>query len=169
MGSLAWWIFGNGLAFGEDAGGFVGTTGFALRGENLYGTDSGDFKAEGYALWLFQWAFAATATTIVSGAMAERATFGAYVLHSTLITAIIYPIVAHWAWSSEGWASAARTSADLLFGCGIIDFAGSGVVHMTGGMAALVGISILGPRAGRFNEDGTHNTMPEQSAVLQVY
>ena len=89
MGALAWWIFGNGLAFGEDSGGFIGTTGFALRGEKLYGTDTGDFNAEGYALWLFQWAFAATATTIVSGAMAERATFGAYVLHSSLITTFI--------------------------------------------------------------------------------
>lgn len=78
-------------------------------------------------------------------------------------------MVAHWAWSAEGWASPwLEDEDDLLFGCGVIDFAGSGVVHMTGGMAALVGIFILGPRAGRFNEDGTNNTMPQQSAVLQV-
>lgn len=77
--------------------------------------------------------------------------------------------MAHWAWNDEGWASPWNTDTDeLLFGCGVIDFAGSGVVHMTGGLAALIGIIILGPRAGRFNEDGTNNTMPQQSAVLQA-
>ncbi|CAM9899140.1 unnamed protein product [Ectocarpus sp. 12 AP-2014] len=169
MGAIGWWLFGNGLAFGRDSGGFVGVTGFALKGEDLYGTRTGDFDALSYANWLFQWTFAASATTIVSGAMAERATFGAYVLHSFLLTSFIYPIVAHWAWSDGGWASARLADDDnLLFGCGVTDFAGSGVVHMTGGMAALTGIFILGPRAGRFNEDGTSNTMPQQSAVLQT-
>eukprot|EP00903_Cladosiphon_okamuranus_P006451 g6311.t1 len=169
MGALGWWLIGNGLAFGDSRGGFIGTTGFALKGEGLYGSESGEFLPMGYAQWLFQWAFAASATTIVSGAMAERATFGAYVVHSSLITAFIYPAVAHWAWSQEGWASPwLADEDDLLFGCGVTDLAGSGVVHMTGGMAALVGIFILGPRAGRFNEDGTCNTMPQQSAVLQT-
>lgn len=64
MGSIGWWLVGHGLAFGADAGGFVGTTGFALKGESLYGTKSGDFVALAYAQWLFQWAFAASATTI---------------------------------------------------------------------------------------------------------
>lgn len=75
--------------------------------------------------------------------------------------------MAHWVWGQGGWANPSP-AGEPLFGCGVIDFAGSGVVHMTGGMAALVGIFILGPRAGRFNEDGTNNTMPQQSAVLQV-
>ncbi|CBJ34025.1 ammonium transporter (Partial), partial [Ectocarpus siliculosus] len=168
MGAIGWWLFGNGLAFGKDSGGFLGTTGFALKDESMFGTTSGDFVSLSYANWIFQWAFAASATTIVSGAMAERATFGAYVLHSFLITSFIYPIVAHWAWSDGGWASARLADDDdLLFGCGVTDFAGSGVVHMTGGMAALMGIFILGPRVGRFNEDGSSNTMPQQSAVLQ--
>lgn len=77
------------------------------------------------------------------------------------------PVVAHWAWNDGGWASPYKPN-DPLFGCGVIDFAGSGVVHVTGGMAALVGIFVLGPRAGKFNEDGTNNKMPEQSAVLSV-
>lgn len=64
MGALGWWIFGNGFAFGNDSGGFIGTTGFALKSEGLYGTDTGDFNPLGYANWLFQWAFAASATTI---------------------------------------------------------------------------------------------------------
>lgn len=93
MGALAWWIFGHGLAYGSDSGGFVGTTGFALKGEEMYGTDSGDFVALGYASWLFQWAFAATSTTIVSGALAERATFGAYVCHSFLLTSFICELI----------------------------------------------------------------------------
>lgn len=76
--------------------------------------------------------------------------------------------MAHWAWSEKGWASPSNDAEHLLFDCGAIDFAGSGVVHVTGGLSALVGITVLGPRAGRFNEDGTYNTMPQQSAVLQV-
>ena len=88
MGSLTWWLLGHGLAFGKDWRGFVGTDSFALKGK-AYGTDTGDLLPEGYATWLFQWAFAATATTIVSGAMAERATFGSYVLHSSLLMCLI--------------------------------------------------------------------------------
>lgn len=89
MGALAWWLVGHGLAFGTDRGGFLGTTSFALKGEDAFGTDTGDFKADGYASWFFNWAFAATSTTIVSGAMAERATFASYVTYSILITALI--------------------------------------------------------------------------------
>lgn len=78
------------------------------------------------------------------------------------------PVVAHWAWGQGGWANPRNESGDLLFECGVVDFAGSGVVHITGGLAALIGVIILGPRAGRFNADGTWNFMPAQSSVLQV-
>lgn len=76
--------------------------------------------------------------------------------------------MAHWVWAEDGFANPRNDEDKLLFGCGVIDFAGSGVVHVTGGTAALVGSVILGPRAGRFNIDGTANFMPAQSAVLQV-
>lgn len=74
----------------------------------------------------------------------------------------------HWVWADDGWANPRNDEGDRLFECGVIDFAGSGVVHMTGGMAALVGVMVLGPRAGRFNVDGSANFMPAQSTVLQV-
>lgn len=130
-----------------------------------------DGVADGYmyASWLFQWAFAATAATIVSGAVAERVSFNAYVIYSIILTSFIYPVVVHWGWSGDGWASPWSGDADSrLFGCGTIDFAGSGVVHMTGGVAALFAAHSVGPRLGRFNEDGTANSLPQQSAVLQT-
>lgn len=84
------------------------------------------------------------------------------------LTNVTDPVVAHWVWGNNGWANARNPDGERLFECGVIDFAGSGVVHMTGGLSALVGVTILGPRAGRFNIDGTSNFMPAQSAVLQV-
>lgn len=145
---------------------FIGTTSFALKGSAFESDDGSLTNGEAYASWLFQWAFAATAATIVSGAVAERVSFTAYVIYSIVLTSFIYPVVVHWGWG-EGWASA-WVESDLLFDCGVIDFAGSGVVHMTGGVAALCAAIVVGPRIGRFNENGTANTLPQQSAVLQV-
>jgi Amt family ammonium transporter len=105
--------------------------------------------------WLFQAVFAGTAATIVSGAMAERMKFGAYLAYSFLLTAFIYPIVVHWVWGN-GW----------LAGMDFHDFAGSTVVHGVGGMAALVGAWILGPRIGRFNKDGSPNAIPGHNLPL---
>ena len=98
-----------------------------------------------FALWFFQYVFAAAAATIVSGAVAERAQLMAYLIYSSVITGLIYPVVVHWVWDVNGWASAFNTNtgdAGPLLG-GQIDFAGSGVVHMTGGWAALVGAKVL--------------------------
>ena len=104
----------------------------------------------------FQFVFAATATTIVSGAMAERTQFGAYLMYSFFITGFVYPVVAHWGWSSEGW----------LADRGFMDFAGSSIVHSTGGAAALMGAIVIGPRHGRFNQNGDPVDMPGHSTVL---
>lgn len=170
LGAICWWLFGYGVAFGEDKGnGFIGGDSFALKGTNFENDEGKLLNAYGYASWLFQWAFAATAATIVSGAVAERVSFNAYVMYSIVLTSFIYPVVVHWGWSADGWASPWSEDPNTrLFDCGAIDFAGSGVVHMTGGVAALFAAIVVGPRLGRFNEDGTANSLPQQSAVLQV-
>jgi len=117
-------------------------------------------------MWLFQWAFAATAATIVAGAVAERITFTAYLIYSVLLTAFVYPVCVHTGWGA-GIFSAWREEK-LSYGCGLTDFAGSGVVHFTGGIAALVGVIVLGPRKGRFNSNGSVNYLPQSSIIFQT-
>ena len=142
VGSLAFWAIGFGLMFGVSNSGWLGTSGFFLS----------DFSPDGdpwvLAFWMFQVVFAATAATIVSGAMAERTKFVGYLLYSVCISALIYPVFGSWAWGSlfhgNGW----------LEGLGFIDFAGSTVVHSVGGWAALAGTIVLGPRLGKYIKDG---------------
>ena len=142
VGTLAYWAIGFGLMFGTSKSGFLGTTGFFLS----------DFTPDGdpwvLAFWMFQVVFAATAATIVSGAMAERTKFSAYLVYSFFVSALIYPIFGSWAWGSlfngSGW----------LEKLGFIDFAGSTVVHSVGGWVALAGAIVLGPRLGKYTKDG---------------
>lgn len=151
IGSLAYWLIGFGLMFGTSYLGFMGVSGFML-------SDANPATVEGlwqYAFWIFQAVFAATAATIVSGAMAERTKFGGYLLYSVFITAIIYPIVGHWIWGG-GWLSS----------LGMLDFAGSTVVHSVGGWAALAGAIVLGPRFGKYNRDGSSNAIPGHNIPL---
>ena len=156
LGSTIFWLWGYGIAHGDDEGDFVGTTFYGLK----------NFKNYGH--WLFQWTYSATAVTIVSGAVAERITFEAYFLYAVGLSGLVYPFVVHWAWGG-GFMSAARSDEkdELLFGCGVVDFAGSGVVHMTGGIAALVGIVLLGPRIGRFVE-GSRFKLPDYAPIFQT-
>lgn len=137
-GSLAFFVVGFGIMFGTSATGWIGTDGFMLM-------EIGDFSIEwSYTFFFFQAVFAATAATIVSGAVAERTAFNAYLIFSIVITAFIYPIFGSWAWGSlfngSGW----------LEGLGFIDFAGSTVVHSVGGWAALAGAIVVGPRVGKY-------------------
>ncbi|CAM9438300.1 unnamed protein product [Heterosigma akashiwo] len=170
IGALCWWFIGFGVAMGADDYPSTGSNG-------SFGTDSyflaGGFRDEvsadvGYlwAGWLFQWSFAATAATIVTGSVAERITFSAYLFYSILLVCFVYPVIVHWGWNVSGWASAWREES-LLLGCGVTDFAGSGVVHTTGGVVALIGAKILGPRTGRFL-NGQVQPMQQQSFIFQT-
>lgn len=148
MASLGFFVFGYAIMFSE-GNPFFGTSGFFLVGAE----SAADVPL--WAFWLFQAAFCGAAATIVAGGMAERMKFPAYLAYSFIISAFIYPIVGHWTWGG-GWL------AQLDF----FDFAGSTVVHLTGGATALVGAIILGPRLGRFNADGSSNPIPGHSVPL---
>jgi len=157
MGSIAFFAVGYGLMFGADKMGLFGSSGFFLSAASP-GSFDGSWQ---YAFWLFQCVFAATTATIVSGAMAERTKFSAYLVYSFFISLCIYPISGHWIWGG-GW----------LGNMGFIDFAGSTVVHMVGGSASLVGAWILGPRIGKYAPDGTSRAIPGHNipiATLGVF
>ncbi|GBG26285.1 Ammonium transporter 1 member 1 [Hondaea fermentalgiana] len=142
---------------------FIGSGNYALNQETNATRD----------LWFFQAVFAATAATIVSGAVAGRVNLLAYFATAALLTSFVYPVISHWIWATGGWISMFQFDrADSIFadenGCGMIDFAGSGVVHMTGGVAAFWGALILGPRLGRFDADGTAVAIPPHNITIQA-
>jgi Amt family ammonium transporter len=154
FGTIAYWAVGFGLMFG--AGNLLfGQSGFFLidSGNTFASLSWSRVPLEGK--YFFQLVFCATAATIVAGAMAERTKFIAYVFYSIVITAIIYPIVGHWIWGG-GW----------LAEIGMFDFAGSTVVHSTGGWLALTGAIMLGPRTGKYNPDGSSNVIAGHSIPL---
>ncbi len=152
IGTIAYWLVGFGIMFGATKAGLFGTNLFAASGN----ADHLGLSIPLMAFMIFQTMFCATAATIVSGAMAERTKFIAYVIYSAVISLIIYPVVGHWIWNGEGW----------LFKKGMIDFAGSTVVHSVGGWAALMGALILGPRLGKYGKDGKVNVIPGHSITL---
>jgi Amt family ammonium transporter len=136
VGSVMFFLVGYAFMFGEGSG-FIGTSGFALSGApNPSGVPI-------WAFWLFQAAFCGAAATIVAGGMAGRMKFHAYLMYTVVVSAVVYPIIGHWIWGG-GWLS------EMGFG----DFAGSTVVHATGGWIAFVGTIVLGPRIGKFISNG---------------
>jgi ammonium transporter, Amt family len=149
LGTIVFWAIGFGVMFGSKNG-FWG--GIDLFSQNGYRTDMPDM-----AFLMFQTVFAATAATIVSGAMAERTKFNAYLIYSGVISLVIYPISGHWAWGG-GWLSQMATPFH--------DFAGSSVVHMVGGSAAFIGAAILGPRIGKYDKNGKAKAIPGHSITL---
>ena len=153
-GALVFFSVGFAIMFGPSLGGFIGTEGFFLMGIE------GQPETWTYAFFFFQAVFAATAATIVSGAVAERIQFSGYLVFSILITGLIYPVFGAWAWgglfNGGGW----------LESLGFIDFAGSTVVHSVGGWAALAGALVLGPRTGKYDADGTPRSIPGHSLPL---
>ncbi|MEZ5357037.1 MAG: ammonium transporter [Bryobacteraceae bacterium] len=159
LGGIAFWAVGFGLMFGA-SNGFVGSSNFFMNFDNA--TVDGQW---GYTFWFFQVVFAATAATIVSGAMAERTKFSGYLVYSFFISLFIYPVFGHWAWGNL-FNSANGDSGAWLAKMGFIDFAGSTVVHSVGGWAALAGAIVLGPRIGKFDKDGKPRPIPGHSLTL---
>ncbi len=152
IASLAFFFLGFGFMFGE--GGFLGLTGFSptFDGSDVVATPDNLPVA---AFFFFQLVFAATAATIVSGAVAERIKLSMYLLFAFVLVLVIYPTVGHWVWGGGFLAEA-----------GFHDFAGSTVVHSVGGWAALVGVLFLGPRRGKYGKDGRVTPIPGHSMAL---
>ena len=157
VGSLAFYVLGAALMFGASkAAGWLGWGGLGMPS---LGAGEGVWD---WTFLFFQTMFAATAATIVSGAVAERIEFKSYLIYSALVSAVVYPISGHWMWgslageSSQGWIEAV----------GFHDFAGSTVVHSVGGWIALAGAMMLGPRIGKYRHDGKANPIPGHSLVL---
>lgn len=149
VGSLIYFAVGYGLMFGLNTSGWIGTDHFFLS----------DASGSELGFAFFQTMFAATAVTIASGAMAERTQFVGYIVGAIFICAVIYPIYGSWVWGSfyegSGWLSE----------LGFIDFAGSTVVHSIGGWCALAGVLVLGPRLGRFKDNGEVSDIPAHNMM----
>lgn len=145
LGGLIWWAWGFAFAFGNVDGGFMGSKYFLGIGLGEDGM---------HAQWWLSYTFAAAATSIVSGSVAERINVYTYVCFSIFMFGFIYPLIAAWTWG-RGW----------LYVVGYEDFAGSGVVHITGGFAGLMGAVICGPRLGRFEDVRTGQPIASESAA----
>lgn len=166
IGVLVFALVGWGIAYPGDFNGWIGSAGLFVPGffDNFLVDISPEALADDgfYPLgvpvdFFFQAAFAAAAATIVSGAVAGRTKFVGYIAYSIILTAIIYPIVVSWQWGG-GWLS----------NLGFVDFAGSGLVHMTGGFAALAGAKVIGPRLGKYDENGKPKAIPGHSVPLAM-
>lgn len=145
-GSVLYWIAGFSIMYGAGSA-FIGWDGFFFIGS--------DSNVPAEATFIFQTVFCATAATIVSGAMAERTKFSMYFVYSIVISLIIYPIEGHWSWGG-GWLSE----------LGFHDFAGSTVVHLCGGVLALAGAIVLGPRVGKYDKNGKSKAIPGHNLTL---
>jgi len=164
VGILAFFATGWAFAFGDSGGWFIGTSNFFLQDLDLAAIPEGGLSPG--TSFFFQAVFAATAVTIASGAMAERTKFWSYVIFSAVMCAFIYPVIVHWTWGGG-------LIADIdINGAVFSDFAGSGIVHMTGGIAAFMGALFLGPRIGRYAADGSPRAIPGHNipfAILGVF
>ncbi len=154
LGSIFFFVFGFAIMFGADQMGIIGLGGFF--DPSKLADEMGLFNGLPINVFLiFQTVFCATAATIVSGAMAERTKFAAYLVYSALISVIIYPVTGHWIWGG-GWLSS----------IGFHDFAGSTAVHMVGGICAFVGAKILGARIGKYDKEGKPKAIPGHNIVI---
>ena len=151
IGSIAFFLVGYAIMMGGDWHGLFGTTGWFMLGD-YYDVDT-------YLNMFWMLVFCATAATIVAGAVAERLKFRAYLIYSVVVSVLIYPVYGHWVWGG-GWLS------QLPFAMGALDFAGSGVVHAIGGLVGLAGALVLGPRFGKYDQNGKPRAIPGHSMAL---
>ena len=160
FGSLLFFFLGFGFMFGSDGAGFIGAPNWGDL--SFY---KGDLPVEGFLM--FETVFCATSATIVSGAMAERTKFSAYVFYSAIISLFIYPIEGHWTWGG-GWLcnEAADSFMMSTFGAVFHDFAGSAIVHSVGGVLALIGAIALGPRIGKYGKNKESRAIPGHNLTL---
>jgi len=180
IGMLGYWIAGFALQMGGVGGAATLGGGGGLNSEftiKLFGKDFGLFGTRGFfltgaaydvavfTLFLFQMVFMDTAATIPTGAMAERWRFLPFVIYGFFISMVTYPLFANWVWGG-GWLS--QLGKNFGLGHGYLDFAGSSVVHMTGGVTALAGAMVLGPRIGKYNPDGTPNPIPGHNIPMAI-
>ena len=181
IGMVGFWICGFAIMFG---GGFnvasLGGSPGAIPSEyivHMFGHDFGIWGKAGfflsskyydvglYTLFLFQMVFMDTTATIPTGAMAERWTLKSFVIYGFFISMFVYPLFGNWVWGG-GWLS--QLGANFGLGHGHVDFAGSSVVHMVGGVAALAGAIVIGPRFGKYGKDGTINTIPGHNIPMAI-
>jgi Amt family ammonium transporter len=160
--AVAFFLVGYAFAFGGQNSStdttFIGSSEFLTSGPSP-------------AFWFFQYTFSATSVTIVAGTLAERCQMSAYLWYSVFLVGFVYPVVAHTVWSNNGFLS--NANVNLFLGSGALDFAGSGVVHVTGGTTALYATLVLGPRRGRFYDSqgealDTPKDFPGHSVALQL-
>src|SRR5947209_8187364 len=163
---LAYWAVGFALqAGGVGARGTIGGNDWGLFGRTGFFLTGVAYTAPVFAYFLFQMVFMDTAATIPTGALAERWKFAAFVVFSVFVGAFVYPIYANWTWGG-GWL--AMLGKNVGLGHGHVDFAGSSVVHMTGGVMAFVTAWLLGPRRGKYNADGTANAIPGHNIPMAL-
>lgn len=153
IGTLCFYFIGFGLMYGSDLLGLFGTSGFAINGDLSHL----QFTISTETFWLFQAAFVIAVISIVSGAVAERISFRAYILYAVLMTTLIYPIAGHWVWGG-GW----------LAQLGMLDFAGSAVIHALGGFSALAAAIFIGARKGKFTPEGSTIALPSNLPLASV-
>lgn len=180
LGMLGFYFIGFAIMYGGVGLSFFGNDAALLTSEykiKLFGAELGIFGYEGFmltgrafdasllAMFLFQMVFMDTTCTIPTGTMAERWKFSSFVIFGLVISTVIYPVYGNWVWGG-GWLS--QLGSAFSIGHGHVDFAGSSVVHMTGGVCALAGGLIIGPRLGKYNKDGTVNVLPAHNVAMYI-
>jgi Amt family ammonium transporter len=180
LGVVGFWLFGYGFAMGgvegwgplggattahSELGFHVGSHFFGLLGTSKFALVSVAHDPANLAMFLFSVVFMDTAATIPTGALAERWKFSAFVVYGVFMSTVLYPLFSNWVWGG-GWLAAIGVNFGL--GHGVVDFAGSSVVHMTGGLTALAGVLVVGPRIGKFRKDGTIALIPGHNLPMAI-